>query len=84
MCCVLLVRSGVITRYLCRTTGAQHLPASSVCDLLEAALKNGDGEAFGYICEELPGVQLLRQDHILKLLQVGWLLGLWSACRAAP
>jgi hypothetical protein len=65
------VRSGVITRYLCWIAAAQRLPASSVCDLLEAALQVGDSQAVSYICEELPGVQQLDGEHVMKLLLVG-------------
>jgi hypothetical protein len=60
----------VITRYLCWISAAQRLPASSVADLLEAALQVGDSQAFGYICEELPGVSQLQGTHMVKLLLV--------------
>lgn len=62
--------SGVITRYLCWISAAQRLPPSSVCELLEAALQVGDSQAFSYICEELPGVQQLQGEHMMKLLLV--------------
>lgn len=76
LCCA--VCSGVITRYLCWVDAAQRLPASSVCELLEAALQVGDSQAVHYICEELPGVQQLQAAHMMKLLQV-WGCGGWLA-----
>lgn len=73
----LLSRSGVITRYLCWISAAQRLSPSSVADLLEAALQVGDSQAFGYICEELPGVLQLQGAHMMKLLlvSVSWAYG---------